>query len=585
MSIILIQLEGDRLRVGHALARAHEARLPPGALAAAAEEIREMLRPSPGFAVPGRDAARTAAEERAGRRLGALLGEAPGARERLAAQLGEARGRGESPVIAVDCPDPLARSLPWELLAVDQAPLEALGEAVIARLAPGPRPAPLPPRAAPRLEAWLPDPDDPVCAARLGALGEAARARGVAAPTAITPEDAADPGDAPLLFLICHGAADAAGVELLVSGAAPSAGTVGHLLAPRLRRCLAVILEVCEGGGAAEAELDSVGSRLVCAGARAALAARARLSVEAAAALSEGVLDGLVAGEALSAAVARGRRRIRQLSSPRPDARWHTLSLWVSSLDALEATLGPAAPRGWRAAPDAAAWIQEAVALAEDAGRGFLGVEHLLLSVPATRGLLAMARHALEARRGALLDGISGLQRQGRVEALQLSPRLAALRDALPEGFDAGQLWEALAGAPGVLSLLDLGAVAPAQSFGGATLEQAPPWEQPPGAALEVLGGPEDGRVLRPAPGAWIGRYHAENPQGLYGPPGAVDPYLSRRHLLWEGPGAARLSRAARLRRPGEAEREVTGLVELRGGDVLALSPSTRLLARAGEGA
>lgn len=579
MSTIVLHLSSTdgltRLRLGHADARPYEAILPGGALEAAVEEIRALLRPTPGLAVRGRDGAVSRREEEAGRILGRLLD--PGARERLLYHLGEARGRGDLAILAVDCPEAAARALPWELLALDHAPIEALGEAVIVRLVEGPRPAA--PQPGPlRIEVWTPDPDDPLCGARQEGLTRAAAARGVMACRA----GAGDPSARTLLHVICHGASDAAATHLLLGDRERAAGSEGHLLAPHLSRADLVVLEVCEAGAGEVPELESLAGRLVAAGARATVAARGRLAEEAASALDDGLLEALVAGRPLVEALAAGRRAVRALASPRPDARWHLPSLFVSSLEALRApAAAPAATLpGWpAAAPEAAAWLHEATRLAEDADRGFLGGEHLLLALPAGRGALALARHALEARRGVILASLGGLQRRGQGPGLKLTPALARLSASLKPGFNSDELWAAMTRDPALVASLDLSSARGAASFLGQTLDAGASVLTDPPEVLEIVGGPEGGRVLCPATGAWIGRAEDESPDGLYPRPGPVDPYLSRRHLRWLGEGRVSLARPGRLERPGEGERAVAGEVQLQTGDLLHLSPITRLLA------
>lgn len=581
MSTIVLHLSSTegltRLRLGHADARPYEAILAPGALEAAAEEIGALLRPAPGLAVRGRDGAVSRREEEAGRILGRLLD--AGARERLLYHLGEARGRGALACIAVDCPDAAARSLPWELLALDRAPLEALGEAVVVRLVEGPRPS-APSPGPLQIEVWTPDPGDPLCGARQEALARVAATRGVQTSRA---GSEARPGRT-LLHVICHGASDAQETRLLLGDRERAAGSEGHLLSPHLTRAELVVLEVCEAGVGHVAELESLAGRLVATGARATVAARGRLAEEAAAALDDGLLEALVAGRPLIEALAAARRAVRALASPRPDARWHLPSLFVSSLEVLRAPAAapPVALPGWpAAAPDAAAWLMEATRLAEDADRGFLGGEHLLLALPSGRGALALARHALEARRGALLASLGGLQRRGQGVGLKLTPALARLSASLEPGFDADALWAAMVRDPALVASLDLSSARGAVSFLGQTLDAGASVFTGPPEALEIVGGPEGGRVLHLAPGAWIGRAEDESPDGLYPRPGPVDPYLSRRHLRWLGEGRVELARPGRLERPGEGERVVTGEVQLHLSDLLHLSPITRLLARA----
>lgn len=562
-----------RVQVGPPEQRPYEAKLPQGALDACIGEVAGLLRAGAGLAVPGRDAARTRAEEAAGRALGALLGQAPGVRERLLYLLGELRGRGEAAVLVLDCADEGARGLPWELLALEHAPLEALGEAVVARLVAGPRPQPVRWIGQPRLTTWAPDPTDPLCMARVQGLADLARARGLSAPLGVSDDITVLPEVQSLLHVICHGVADAGGGRLLTGGGEQGAGTAGHLLTPHLRQARAVVLEVCEAGAADGPELDNLACRLVAAGARACVSARGRLSMEAIAAFDEAFIDALSGGDAITDAVAAGRRAVRALASPRPDARWHLLSLFVSSLAELEQPAERVlALSGWpAAAPDAARWLAEAARL--------LGVEHLLLALPEGAGELSLARHTVAPRREALLAVLGGLQRRGALGTPTPSPRLDRIRAALPPRFDAGALWAALAAEPGLSRLLDLSVVVGAMTFDGATLDALAAAERAAPAGLEVVGGPEDGRILHLDPGDWVGRAEARGGPGLYPAPGPVDPYLSRTHLRWLGEGRVSLARPAQLQRPGQPELPVSGEVQLNVGDLLVLSPITRLLA------
>jgi hypothetical protein len=97
---------------------------------------------------------------------------------------------------------------------------------------------------------------------------------------------------------------------------------------------------------------------------------------------------------------------------------------------------------------------------------------------------------------------------------------------------------------------------------------------------LEVLGGPEDGRVLRLEVGDELGRASGDAAvkHTLYGDTALTDRHLSRRQLRWLGEGRLELiSRAKALHRPGGIEPLSGGTVQLRAGDVLALTRVTWL--------
>lgn len=113
-----------------------------------------------------------------------------------------------------------------------------------------------------------------------------------------------------------------------------------------------------------------------------------------------------------------------------------------------------------------------------------------------------------------------------------------------------------------------------------ATVESIPPDELPPATLLSALGGPEDGRRLRPAPGETIGR--TADPEGpthaLYRGTWLWDRKLSRDHLRWVGPGRIALKRPALRRRGADEDQLAPGEHEIRMGDVLILTPGTRLV-------
>ena len=197
-------------------------------------------------------------------------------------------------------------------------------------------------------------------------------------------------------------------------------------------------------------------------------------------------------------------------------------------------------------------------------------------------------RYPLALRAAELRDGLSQLiPVPGREALLQLTPRLSALGEQLPPGFSLQQLWMLLLECAGeTIQLLSSAAVAPARSLEeGATVQTwttlsshslAPP------DALEVLGGPEDGRRLQPTPGVALGRWSSppRSELSLYAESRLTDPSLSRRHLIWWGGGRVQLLAPARERiRRGHVEHRLQGEQELAAGDLLRLSRATCLLA------
>ena len=93
------------------------------------------------------------------------------------------------------------------------------------------------------------------------------------------------------------------------------------------------------------------------------------------------------------------------------------------------------------------------------------------------------------------------------------TPRLAALGPGLPESFDAATLARALRSHPVVGELAGPQVLATEQTW---LTEDG---NAPVARALEVLGGPEDGRRLVPQPGHRIGRAGGDAQHALYARP------------------------------------------------------------------
>ena len=104
----------------------------------------------------------------------------------------------------------------------------------------------------------------------------------------------------------------------------------------------------------------------------------------------------------------------------------------------------------------------------------------------------------------------------------------------------------------------------------------------PGGGAIigfEVIGGPEDGRRLRPETGQTIGREAPEEGPdvGLYGETALVDRRLSRQHLVWRGQGRIEMRRRGSLERRGHERVLGSQEVRLEVGDRLRLGSGTVL--------
>lgn len=569
--------------------------------AAAVDAVRAARGQLGGGAVvllPGLDSRQTAAEEALGRALTSAITADPLLAREWARLLGVAEGRQEPITVAIDAEAYAIRSLPWELLAHDPlgAPLEAAG-GVVLRLAKGRAGGPLAARGPIQTLAWTPQPDDPAVS------HIAAHIQGVCAQHALPPPlpvpvpvDAQAGGGPAVLHLVCHGETLSDQLRLLGSSEL-SSGTAVHMLSPLLPRAALVVLSVCEGGADLPRELDGLSERLLAAGARAVVSASGALSVDAAERFLEGLYDALAEGAVLSAAVAAGRRAVRGLAAPYPDSRWHRLRLLVGDLQAAEQPLRQAAAAGWtppgwpRPAPDAAEQLACARRVAEAMGGGFVGVEHLALALveqPPVAGLEAV-RYPLGLRLTEIRDGLAQfIPTPGRRDAaLRLSPRLVALGAHLPAGFSTVQLWQALlAHAGAVVQQLSGSDAVAAMAAGDVATVQT--WD-PSGArysavpeALEILGGPEDGRRLRPKDGQSIGRWAepARSDLLLYAETLLTDPRLSRRHLVWDAAGQVTLvSPGRQLSQLGHTERKPRGAQHLSVGDQLWLSRATCLLA------
>lgn len=613
--IIQVLLEPDggwRVGAGLAGSRPSWGRLDPDQVRDLLEQVEASLRAddmSP-LLLAGDDAAVAAGEERAGRLLAAVLASSPGVARAVSEQRGAARATGRPLVIVLDAHDETIRALPWECLAidVDEGPLESGGGGLVVRLGAGLGP---PPSGALQPVLWTTDAEDPVVRELAADVEMACRSAGLPAPVRPGP-DAAERRGPGLVFLVGHGESVDQHLRLLGQDGALAPGTVAHALQPWLAGAALVVLLVCEGGLRSMRARSGLVDSILAAGAPAVLASDARLAAQAGTMLVRELVPALARGDSLALAVTAGRRAVRGLAWPFPDSRWWRLGLTIGHAEAV-GWAGPRhrLPHGWSPGPEAGRLLTAAMEHAARRRQRWLGVEHLVLALrdgpsPVRRELRLAARHWS----AMLADYLDQFELVGNVP-MRLSPRLVRVRDALPAGFQVDDLVEAVLQAlpPALLRRLGLplgrddgstyrfdfdpsDTSLPSVPLGDdllATEDERdrtddgtgePGGEGDPCCGLEVLGGPEDGRRIVPAPGEELGRStsSAQADHALYLDAGGIDPFLSRRHLRFLGPSRVELLRPGYrlVSQPGLRPR---GEIELRVGEILGLTPLTWLVA------
>ena len=598
---------GWRILMGDGQTRPAEALLPRAGARAIAGQVHERLGTSGRVFVRGHDASRVRAEEEIGQALSAVLTASPDLLRRLSEHLGRARGRRELAVLVFDVEDPALRELPWELIAADPSspPMECYGDIVVARLgAARSLPEPLSSDSTLQVLCWCPGGD----AASLRLVTELERrlaGLGLAEPVSLTLESETiqRPDAAQILHIICHGRADLESISLQIGADRQASGTLSHALASRLPKVALVVLDVCRGGGATKRELDSLVSRLIATGARAVIAPTVDVSTDAAAAFARGLYTALSSGADTVHAVAAGRAAVRALAHPHPDSRWFNHALFVGTIEEL-ARSQPASPawrpEGWPApSADAAGLLSDAARIAGEDQVGFVGLEHLALALEKVAPTGAVARRArlvLRPARESIERALAWLEAPANPRARSTPPRLLSLGEQLRDGFDLEALWQLICQAPDHALHLwtrdDLQACLPAASQSASTVDwtsQSPDREASGTRCdLQVIGGPEDGRVLPALSGAIVGRWDASAAplqQPLYRGGAAWDPTLSRRHLQWMEGSAIRALRGCLLLRQRQ-ERSVSSgeVLALQPGDVLVVGRTTRLRAVASRG-
>lgn len=498
--------------------------------------------------------------------LGGALARCPSLLARVYSVLGTARERREPILLLLRCEDDAVAALPWERCVDPSGTLwEAREPLCIVRLLPGETGPAAREHAELRLGSWSPAPERPAVATPLGALSAKL---GLADPLGF-----AGPIEATLLN-------------------APDTARVLHLQAPvpeeplplSLRVALPTVIAVVVHGG--DAPWSDGAARLLRAGAPAVLSGvpdDADQSFE----LLERVYRGLLSVAGLAEAVKDARAARPELGGG--------LTLAVTDRAALSGGVVRErwTPQGWpRPCAEVGAVLQSALEVAQQLASGFVGLEHIVLALcrPAPRGRVAeRLRFMLSMRRDGVRERLSSyeLNAPERVEYLG-TPRLRALAARLLPGFEVEALWALIQN--DVSALLNAttrvsGASGPRadstlMTGEGESVSRRPAPKADAAAGLEVLGGPEDGRVLRLGVGDELGRASADSAvkHTLYEGTALVDRHLSRRQLRWLGDGRVELlARARELRRPSGVEPLSGGIVQLHVGDVLALTRVTWL--------
>lgn len=547
----VLRLRGGAVSFGAVGRRAVDARLSDADIAAWRASVRSAMGSGPPVAIPGRDAARVASEERTGRALASLLHLDPA----LAAAWGAA------------CAGPITllvdgeEDLPWELLSAGPAapPIERHGLGSVVRLGEG-RSAD--PSSADGMLLLCPTPDDPVCADRVDALRTLAEDRSIPLGSEGEPAGVA--------WVVCHGRQLDGLLEL-----GPGRALAG-LDVPAV--ALAVV-QVCSSTPASLPPIDTLAGRWLQSGVPACVAAPAEVTGPAVDAFTAGLLDALQAGRSIAHAAAAGRDAVFGLADPRPEARPSRFQLHVASAEAATRSVLAGSRLTWPpCSSDTLALLQAAERLASSVEHGFVGVEHLLLALldsgdrgPGVRRLRVRASAAATH----LLTPIGSMHlKPDAPTGLRPTPRLLALVGAHPS-LDA--LCSAVLHDPGHA----LAWLLPTSNVDGSATVAPTSTESPLADALEVVGGPEDGRVIPLVEGLVLGRAsrssRATGPGGLYADSALTDPALSRSALRVDG--EIRIAKALSLGPPGARVPPDGSAWRPRVGDQLELTASTRVRA------
>lgn len=559
-------------------------------------------------------AERTRAEERLGQAIAADLDHALGGLFQRA--LTDAP-MAEGPVrLAIDAGDPTIAAIPWELIAdsPESDSIERRDQGAILRLSPT-RFRYAPPRSVSsglRQLRWCPTPTDLACSLRLAELDALARRLSPLRVIDLSPDlrDAptAEEGWSDVLHLILLGRRIRAQLELLTDelGRRDGAQAENSLLS----RARLVVVDVCQAEEVPPEMMAQLGAWLVNSGATACVTPRTPLGPSGARSFSGALYEALTAGAGPLDAVVHARRRVRAIQGGGLDTRWHNAVLTLSSTRALEQP--PLVhgsvwlPEGFPTpSSEASALLRRARELSND--QGFVGLEHLIL---ATEGLPVLGIFGDRIR---TFGAVAGRALRERLDSLKMrfprmesdwsgTPRLRGWAGQLRPGFTSENLWEVVLSDPEhLLHLMDPSLAL----FENRAYHVPDGWGTDEPRALGVLGGPEDGRrVSLEAPGT-LARWNQFGEQlaneVLYDHSARYDASFSRTPVLrWEAGGPIQLVSArevglVRWKLPAwRNEDDITDygdgtpLVErvnpgpipdLRCGDVLVLSPLTRLRA------
>lgn len=501
--------------------------------------------------------------------LSTLFDASPALAGVFGAARGAARTHRASMLLVIESVVPGVRNLPWEGLGrPDPTGEAALDGLIVARLAPRERDRP-------RVGAGL--------STRVRLLGD-------------------DPVAEQLRRLI-DGSCVRQGLPpstSLAVGVPPDHGLVLHLIVPQGQPT--ALLDVLGGADAvhvadhiARADLvvpwfpgaarpvgrPRITARLMDLGARACLIPHHPMPAGSVGPFLDGLYGALAGGRALADAIATARRTL-----PEVHRVVHGGILTAASVPALASPVlrGERWPDGWpMPGPEAARMIEAAYVRAEEAGSGFVGIEHLALALveaPPRSGLVRL-RYRFGARRRMLESRLGGwAPRQTEPLLIRPTPRLRRLGPKLSVGFSPEDLWlHLLADARATVQVLLDDPRRPMRTptaMADPELTEADDtWREPDGLAeaLEVLSGPEDGRRVALLPGEALGRASGSRraEHRLYDDTTLTDAALSRRHIVWLGGG--RIELAAAVVHPRREE----GEVQLHLGELLGLTRCTWL--------
>jgi hypothetical protein len=521
-----------RLTISDGLTRPVEAEIP-----AFPPEQLQVVPPHPSrVLLPGRDIDWMRAEDAASQNIAKMLSSAGPVWAHLQMLRGGAEALHQKLVVAVDVEAPEWREVPWELLSLGEGALESEGDGVVARLGAGP--------AGSRKRSELIDAAMLAPGACVWRAGEDSISQDLAAEVERQIEAAGltrvDVDQHPsLLWVVAHGERAADAVEVATSEGSKGAGAVCARLADALPTARAVILAVCHAGPPGLDPLAALSGRLLASGAGLVVAPITSVHVDAIRRFTEGFLEGVREGQSLGRCVARGRREVRAWALGHATARWRQLQCWVSSVSNLEVVLLPRhfRPAGWpRPDPAAGRWLDAAFQLAV---HDHLGVEHLLQALmgldgggPVTAAVRWAARRWLEPYESTLSEKLESRSQEGQ-STLELTPRLLAIGARLAPGFGMEDL---------ALQLDETRPRVPQEPTVAQTVQtvqtlETTERERGPARALQVYGGPEDGRILRPEPGQIIGRAGGSADIVLYEETRRWDQKMSREHVRWDGDG------------------------------------------------